>query len=78
MNRVIVALAVWLVLTVLLEAVRVPHDHPVLPWHDVPGVAAVIGLFGSIIVVLLTRWLGRTFLQRPEPPEPPEIAKTDG
>jgi hypothetical protein len=44
----------------------IPHYHPVFPWHYVPGYAAVIGLVGCIVVVQISKWLGRVFLQRPE------------
>jgi uncharacterized membrane protein len=65
-DRVVWALAGVLLLLVVLEAVLIPHTGPVFPWHSVPGYSAMIGLFGCIIVVLLSKWLGRTFLQRPE------------
>jgi hypothetical protein len=65
-DRVMVGLAVSLIVLVALEAVAIPHYHPKFPWHFVPGYSAMIGLFGCIIVVLLSKWLGRTILQRPE------------
>ncbi|CAN5736235.1 hypothetical protein BH23GEM3_BH23GEM3_01460 [soil metagenome] len=65
-DRVTVILAVALLVMVLVEAVLIPHYHPVFPWHSVPGYAAVIGLFGCILVVQLSKWLGKMLLQRPE------------
>lgn len=65
-ERVTLGLTAVLVLMVVVEAVLIPHYHPVFPWHSVPGYAAVIGLFGCIVVVQLSKWLGRTLLQRPE------------
>jgi Na+/H+ antiporter NhaD/arsenite permease-like protein len=44
----------------------VPHDHPRFPWHHVPGYAAMIGLFSCLIIVQLSKSLGKWLLQRPE------------
>lgn len=65
-DRVAVALAAVLVLLVLVEAVWIPHYKPVFPWHSVPGYAAGIGLLGCILVVQVSKLLGRMFLQEPE------------
>jgi predicted lysophospholipase L1 biosynthesis ABC-type transport system permease subunit len=65
-DRIALGLAAALLLLVLAEAVAIPHYHPVFPWHFVPGYAAVIGLAGCIVVVQISKWLGRTLLQRPE------------
>jgi hypothetical protein len=60
------ALAAALGLLVLLEYLLIPHEHPVFPWHRVPGYSAIIGLAGAAALVLLTKALGSLFLQRPE------------
>ena len=65
-DRVTVILTVILLVLVLLEATVIPHKHPEFPWHYVPGYAAAIGLFGCIVVVQISKWLGKAFLQRPE------------
>jgi hypothetical protein len=65
-DRVTLILAAALIAMVMLEAAAIPHYSPEFPWHRVPGYAAFIGLAGCIVVVLLSKWLGRTFLQRPE------------
>lgn len=65
-DRVTWGLASALVVLVLLEALFFRYDHPVFPWHHMPGYAAVIGLASSIIVVLLSKKLGSWLLQRPE------------
>jgi general stress protein CsbA len=64
-DRVTLVLAAVLLLLVLLEASVIPHYHPEFWFHHVPGYSAVIGLFGCIVVVLLSKWLGKMFLQRP-------------
>lgn len=68
-DRVALALAAVLAALVLLEATVMPHYRPVFPWHHVPGYAALIGLAGCIVVVLLGKWLGKAFLQRPDADE---------
>jgi hypothetical protein len=65
-DRITIALSVALLLMVLAEAFLIPHYHPVFPWHYVPGYAAIIGLVGCIVVVQISKWLGKAFLQRPE------------
>ena len=68
-DRVSLLLAGALLAMVLLEATLVPHYHPVFPWHSVPGYAALIGLVGCVVVVQLSKWLGKALLQRPEEEE---------
>jgi hypothetical protein len=68
-DRVAVALAVILLALVALEATVIPHYHPEFPWHYVPGYSAMIGLFGCIVVVMISKWLGKALLQRPEEEE---------
>jgi len=65
-DRVVQILAAALVALALLEATVIPHYHPTFPWHHVPGYAALIGLIGCLVVVLLSKWLGKAVLQRPE------------
>lgn len=41
---------------------------PGLPWwHMAPGFQAVYGLIGCVLIVVVAKWLGRWWLQRPEP-----------
>lgn len=68
-DRVLAGLAATIVVLVLAEALFFPHYSPKFPWHHVPGYAAMIGLLGSIVVVLISKWLGKAFLQRPESDE---------
>jgi hypothetical protein len=65
-DRVAITLAVVLLALVLVEATVIPHYHPEFPWHYVPGYSAMIGLFGCIVVVMISKWLGKALLQRPE------------
>ena len=62
----VAGLALLLVALVVVEAVSVPHEKPRFPWHFVPGYAALIGLGACLVVVLLSKGLGRLVLQRPE------------
>jgi hypothetical protein len=65
-DRVTVVLVGLLVALVLVEALVFPYDHPVFPWHHVPGYSAAIGLVFAVVVVLLSKALGEWFLQRPD------------
>lgn len=62
----VAGLAVLLVVLVAVEAVFVPHEKPRFPWHLLPGYAALIGVGACLVVVLLSKALGRMILQRPE------------
>jgi hypothetical protein len=65
-DRVAVALAAVLVLLVVIEAVLIPHYKPVFPWHFLPGYSAWIGVLGCVLVVQVSKALGKAFLQEPE------------
>jgi len=59
-------LAGLLLVLVAIEATVVPHYSPKFPWHHVPGYAALIGLGSCLLVVILSKALGKELLQRPE------------
>lgn len=65
-DPVVAGLSMVLAALVLVEALFVPHEKPRFPWHFVPGYAALIGLGACLIVVLVSKALGRMVLQRPE------------
>jgi hypothetical protein len=65
-DRVTWILVGGLVLLVLAEALFFPYDHPVFPWHHMPGYSAAIGLIFAVVIVLLSKALGSWFLQRPD------------
>jgi hypothetical protein len=65
-DRATVAMSVILVGMVVVQYLFVPHDHPHFPWHYLPGYAAILGLGGCILVVQLSKALGKRLLQRPE------------
>lgn len=63
--------SVWILSAVLgfliaVEALLIPPDHPVFPWHSWPGLHGLIGLVACVVVVLLCKGPGARFLQRPE------------
>jgi hypothetical protein len=64
-DRVAIGLAVLLVVLVATEALLTPRAHADFAWH-VPGFAAMIGLFASILIVQLSKSVGKKLLQRPE------------
>jgi len=55
-----------LVLLVAVEWLFAPHHQPVFPWHGVAGYMAAIGLGSCLGVVVLSKCMGRLFLQRAE------------
>ena len=68
-DAVVFGLSALLALLVLAELAAAPHSHPVFPWHGLPGYSALIGLGGCYLVVLISKAIGRRWLQRPEPAE---------
>jgi hypothetical protein len=63
-SRVVQLLGALLVVLILAEATVYPHYQPAFPWHFIPGYAAGIGLVGCIVVVIVSKWLGKSVLQR--------------
>ncbi|HSE94184.1 MAG TPA: hypothetical protein VLF19_12820 [Methylomirabilota bacterium] len=61
MMRVLAALSGLLILLVALEIALVPEP------HRVRGAFAVIGLVSCVTIVLVSKLLGKVWLQRPEP-----------
>jgi hypothetical protein len=65
-DRVTLALVALLVVLIVVEAFVFPYEHPVFPWHHLPGYSAAIGLGFAVLIVLLSKTLGAWFLQRPD------------
>jgi hypothetical protein len=65
-DRVAIIMAAILLALVLAEWLFAPHYQPRFPWHHVPGYAALIGLISSLLVVQLSKTVGKRLLQRPE------------
>jgi hypothetical protein len=38
----------------------------VIGYSPIPGYGASIGLFGCIVIIVVSKWLGTAFLERPE------------
>jgi len=53
-------------LSVLLE-VFLRHEGHGPWWHFLPGFDLAFGLIGCVVLVLVTKAIGQTWLQRPEP-----------
>ncbi len=66
MSKATIWLAGVLVVLVVAEALFAPHHHPVFPWHRVPGFLAMVGLVSCIVVVKLSKAMGKWWLQRSE------------
>lgn len=43
-----------------------PASHPELLWHRIPGFDFVYGIVGCALIVLVSKRLGKRFLQRSE------------
>lgn len=65
---VAVILVVSLLILIGIEWLFAHPHHPVFPWHQWPGFLALLGLVSCIVVVKLSKWMGKLFLQRPEVP----------
>lgn len=66
MNRVTAILAAALALLIILEALFARHHHPVFPWHYWPGFLAAVGVIACVVVVKVSKLLGKWGLQRGE------------
>jgi hypothetical protein len=65
-DLVVPILAAVLVVLMLLEYFVAPHYRPIFPWHHVPGYMGLLGLLSCLVVVILTKLIGKFILQRPE------------
>jgi hypothetical protein len=65
-GKVSLTLVVTLVLLAVAEWLWAPHHHPVFAWHHWPGFLALLGLVSCVVVVWLSKLLGKWFLQVPE------------
>jgi hypothetical protein len=66
MKRWLVAVALFVAASVVLELPFRHLIHSELPWHLVPGFDFVYGFLGCAVIVLASKWLGHALLQRPE------------
>lgn len=64
-----IILTAALVALIAAEAAFAPHHHPVFVWHSIPGFQAVLGVISCLVVVKISKLLGRAGLQRPEEAE---------
>jgi len=55
-----------LALSILMEPLLVQTRHATFWWHKVPGFNAIYGLLACLIIILVSKTLGRFFLQRSE------------
>ncbi len=52
--------------TVVLEVLFRHAGHPVFAWHSLPAFDLVFGALGCGLIVVVSKALGRAFLQKPE------------
>ncbi|MEE9146552.1 MAG: hypothetical protein V3U27_04060 [Candidatus Tectomicrobia bacterium] len=53
-------------ITVGLELVYRPDGHSPSWWHALPTFDLILGFLGCIVIVVVSKWLGHTWLQRDE------------
>jgi hypothetical protein len=53
-------------ITLFFELIFRPHAHPHFWWHATPMFDLPFGFVGCAIIILVSKWLGRTWLQRAE------------
>lgn len=68
---------VALVVSLVALAAAVAYDLTMGEVHYFPGYAASIGFFGCIAIIVVSKWLGHAFLQRPENYYPDDIPADD-
>lgn len=59
--------------TVVAFALSVLADVAAGETTPFPGYPAAVGLFGCIGIIVISKWLGKTFLQRPERYYPDDV-----
>jgi hypothetical protein len=52
--------------TVALELALRHSAHPVFAWHALPGFDLGYGFLGCALIVVMSKALGRAFVQKPE------------
>ena len=52
--------------TVVLEIAFRHLGHPEYVWHSIPAFDLVYGFLSCAVIVIVSKWIGHTFLQRDE------------
>lgn len=65
-TRVGMAAGVLVALSVVPEIVFRHSAHPTFWWHSLPAFDFVYGFLGCTAIVLISKWLGRRFIQQDE------------
>jgi hypothetical protein len=60
------AIGVFVAASSALEMLAGQAPHSELLWHRLPGFDFVYGLAGCALIVVVSKWLGKRCLQRPE------------
>jgi hypothetical protein len=61
-----------LAVTAVLFALGVGVD-AIVGYSPFPGYGAAIGLVGCVVIIVVSKWIGATFLERPEDYYPDDI-----
>ncbi len=66
MRRVLLGLWLLLVLVIIYELFFAHYIHPVFWWHRIPGFFSLYFLISALVVIILSKLLGRYWLQKDE------------
>lgn len=66
-------LVYWIILgiliggSLLLEEILIHHDnHAPRLWQLIPGFYLITGFFGCLVIIIISKYLGKKFLQKRE------------
>lgn len=66
MRKVLLGLSLLLVLVVIHELFFAHYIHPVFRWHRIPGFYSLYTLISALAVIVISKLLGRYWLQKGE------------
>jgi hypothetical protein len=64
MKRLLLATIVTLILLLFYDVFFVHSDHTYFKWQELKGFYALLGFFGSILLMFFSKFLGKFFLYR--------------
>lgn len=66
MRRAWLTVGVVALASIMLEFLYRHHIHAAFWWHSLPAFDLLYGGVGAIILAMVAKWLGHTWLERPE------------
>lgn len=59
-------LVLVVVIVLLIIDIFMPRHHAEFPWDDIPGFSAVYGLISCVVIIVVSKALGKIWLQKKE------------